>query len=184
LYRWKISNAIDDDVVLSEQLRSHLLKCGACREFFNSSVSIAERLAEQAVVSSPEIPPRLRRRIVSTISVKRRMRTERASTIRLRVAAACMLLAAVLGLAGIAVLNRGRESMPAADVGDTLKDVFATGQLAEEDLTVAIPSFLERPVSGELRNLADGTESAVQFLLACVTVDNPMPQPDRPPKPF
>jgi hypothetical protein len=37
--------------------------------------------------------------------------------------------------------------------------------------TAAWAGLVERPLAGEFKNLADNTESAVRFLVACVAVD-------------
>ncbi len=184
-HKWKISGALDNDSLLNEETKRHLLKCRPCREFFNSSVSLAEGLASQAVVSSPDIPVRLRKRIGRAISgggtQAQVSQVRRTWAVRGRLAAACVMLVAVLGLVAVGVFHRDGISTQASTAGATaqLQRIFGTDKLTAGNLTESIPGFLERPVTGELRNLADQTESAVEFLLACVTVSNPIPELQR-----
>ena len=183
VHKWKISGALDDDSLLNEETKIHLLKCRRCRKFFNSSVSLAEGLASQAMVSTPDIPARLRRRIGRAISGggAQGSQVRRIWAVRGRVAAACVLLVAVLGLVAVGVFHRNGISGGGSTANATaeLQRIFGTDKLTAGNLTESIPGFLERPVTGELKNLADQTESAVEFLLACVTVSNPIPEPQR-----
>jgi hypothetical protein len=134
------------------------------------------------MVSSPEIPVRLRKRIGRVISGKAHTgQVQRTWAVRGRLAAACVLLVAVLGLLAVGVFNRDSIStrQSTADAGAQLQRIFGTDELTAQNAPRIIPGILERPITGELKNLADQTESAVEFLLACVTVNNPIPEPQR-----
>jgi len=182
LYKWRISCSIDDECALSEAVKKHLLKCPGCRAFFSTSLLLAERLPVQAELLSAEIPARVHGEVSRMISQEMKPEKKEAGYRRRMVAAAAVLIV-WLGVIAIALLRekpvRVADSDEYVEASRKLREIFAADGLMQENLVESLPGLLERPVSGELRNIADETESAVRFLLACLTVQNPMPVPEQ-----
>lgn len=172
LHRWKISNALDSHGRLAQRQKRHLVCCHSCREFFNSSLFLAEGLTSQAHVSFPEIPTRLHDRISESISGDRQPILRSRSFVRRRFVVACAAAVIMLGVVlGTIIFGGISRRANTANTIATLQSIFGTEGLPVTSLPESLGGVLERPLSGEIRNLADQTESAVEFLVACVTVD-------------
>ena len=83
------------------------------------------------------------------------------------VAAACVALIVLTGVLFLAVRRNGQDTNPSGRV----EPVAALRALVGENFPAGWPKLIEEPLAGELNNLADDTESALRFLVACVAVD-------------
>ena len=172
LHKWKISNALDSHGQLAQRQKRHLVCCHSCREFFNSSLFLAEGLTSQAQVAFPEIPAKLHDRISESISGDRQPIIRNRPFVRRRIVAASVAAVVMLGVVlGTIIYSGISRRTNTAETVATLRSIFGTEGLAQTSLPESLGGVLERLLSGEIRNLADQTESAVEFLVACVTVD-------------
>lgn len=172
LHRWKISNALDGYGKLEQRQKRHLVCCHSCRDFFNSSLFLAEGLRSQAEDAIPEIPTRLHDRIAESISGDRRPILRNKPFVRRQLVtagiAAVVMLGVVLGTIIYGGISRRANTV---NTVATLRSIFGSEGLTAISLPESLGGVLERPLSGEIRNLADQTESAVEFLVSCVKVD-------------
>ena len=172
LHKWKISNALDGCGQLEQRQKRHLVCCHSCRGFFNSSLFLAEGLRSQAEDAIPAIPTRLHDRIAESISGDRRPILRSKPFVRRRIVAASMAAVVMMGVVlGTVIYGGISRRANTANTVATLQTIFGTEGLPATSLGESLGGALERPLSGEIRNLADQTESAVEFLVACVTVD-------------
>ncbi|MBA7660495.1 hypothetical protein ES703_68497 [subsurface metagenome] len=166
-FRLMISHAADGDSRLSETTEKHIRHCASCREFYEICLSLGEGLAREAAISNEEVSERLSAHILKGMS-RRRIGTY---TIGLRmrpmVAAACVALIVLMGVLFLAVRRDGQDTGQPGQV----EPVAALRALVGENFPAVWPGLIEEPLAGELNNLADDTESALRFLVACVAVD-------------
>ena len=80
-------------------------------------------------------------------------------------AAACI---AVLASIGILLLTRSEKVPDSNRYAEGKKIIY---DLVEKNLPTAWPESVESPLADEFENLTRDTESAVRFLVACITVD-------------
>jgi predicted anti-sigma-YlaC factor YlaD len=172
LHKWKISNALDGYGQLEQRQKRHLVCCHSCREFFNSSLFLAEGLRSQAEDAIPEIPARLHDRIAESISGDRRPILRSKPFVRRQIVAAGMAAVVMLGVVlGTVIYGGMSRRANTVNTVTTLRSIFGSEGLTAISLPESLGGALERPLSGEIRNLANQTESAVEFLVACVKVD-------------
>lgn len=177
IFRLMISHAADGDNRLSEATEKHIRHCVSCREFYETCLSLGKGLAREAAISNEEVSERLSARVLKGTS---RRRTDTYS-VRLRmrpmVAAACV---ALIVLTGVLLLLRQPEKQQPNQYEQAAKvihdivvsaDNLAGGSLAKEQFPGGWSGLIEEPLAGELNNLANDTESALRFLVACVAVD-------------
>jgi hypothetical protein len=95
------------------------------------------------------------------------------------VAAACV---ALIALTGVVLLLRQPEKQQPNQYEQAVKvvrdivesaDNLTGGSLVKEQFPAGLTGLIEEPLAGEINNLANDTESALRFLVACVTVDIP-----------
>ena len=170
LYRFMISSAVDADNRLSAGTRRHIENCAHCQGFHEMCLSLGEGLRCEAPRSGAdeELPAQLRRRVLARL---RRIPARDAPTYKLpirwarpAVAAACIAVVAVIGAL---FLNFGPNEPPVAERAriDGLYNLMGDGHPA------AWAGLVDKPLADEIENLAEGTESAVRFLVACVAVN-------------
>ncbi len=165
LYRLMISNAVDGAGGLSAGTRRHIRRCTSCREFHQACLSLGEGLRREAPILNGQSSTRLGKRVMSAIS------DQGAGTYMLRanwrpVIAAASIAVAVLVGALFLTLRRTEPPAPGP-----VRFVEIPNLTAYEIPTAAWAGLVEKPLAGEFKNLADDTESAVRFLVACVAVD-------------
>jgi len=179
LYRFMISNAVDGDNRLSERMQRHIRRCAGCRGFHEMCLSLGKGLSREAdrQGADDELPADFGRRVLAAASAQS-AETYKLSIWRSRpvIAAACIAVAALLGTLFL-TLN---QNEPPAPEPQRLGGIY---NLIDEDLPKAWAGFVKKPLTDEIENLTEGTESAVRFLVACVTVNptnagNELPLPD------
>lgn len=174
IFRLMISHAVDGDSQLAGTTEKHIRHCASCREFYKTCLSLAEGLTREAAISNQEVSERLSVSVLlwSPYGLKRmpRRRTETYSVgLRRRrtVAAACVALIVLMGILLLAVRRDDEDAGPPGQV----EPIAELRALAGEDFAAGWPGLIKEPLAGELENLADDTESALRFLVACVAVD-------------
>jgi hypothetical protein len=80
-------------------------------------------------------------------------------------AAACVGLLVLMAVLFLVVPRDERVDKP---YNPPLKEIR---NLVGQDFSQAWPPLIEKPLASELKGLTNDTESAVRFLVACVTVD-------------
>lgn len=167
IFRLMISYAADGDNRLSETTEGHIRHCASCREFYETCLSLGEGLTREAAISNEEVSERLSARVPKVMS-RRQIDTY---TVRLRlrpiVAAACVALIVLMVILLLAVRRDDEDAGPPGQV----EPIAKLRALVGEDFTAGWPGLIQEPLAGELENLADDTESALRFLVACVAVD-------------
>lgn len=175
-FRLMVSHAVDGDNRLSRTTQEHIRGCADCREFHRRCMFLAEGLKREAAISRPRISEGLSDRILKDT---RRQRAEAHKVgIRLRpiAAAACVTLAVLMGVFFITGRRDSQNIVEYRQAVEALQDIFFARDLVGSeqigrDFPAAWPGLVEEPLSKELKNLTDDTESALQFLVACITVD-------------
>ena len=167
LYRFMISNAVDADNRLSAGTRRHIEKCADCRGFRQMCLSLDEGLRREAARrgADEELPAQFGRRVLAAVPARG------AATYKLPIrwarpalAAGCIALAVLIG---VFFVSFGPNESPVAERAriDGLYNLMGDGHPA------AWAGLVHKPLAGEIENLAEGTESAVRFLVACVAVN-------------
>jgi len=166
-FKWKISAAMDSGGRLSRAVEKHIRRCADCREFYNGCVSLAYGLRSEAAVSDGRIPPRLNERILMAVPYRRAGTQKIAVRLWPVAVAACVALVVLLAVLFVSKRQEGRT----AGEGDMPTPIQVVGDLMKGDFTGTWSRLIEKPLGGELQNLENNTESAVRFLVACVTVN-------------
>jgi len=167
LFRLMISHAADGDNRLSPAAEKHIRHCEDCRCFYSTCLSLSERLKSEIVVSDRNLSVRLRKRVLTA------MPHQQTKTISFRVkwwpaaAAACLTLIVLIG----AMLFAKRMNDRMTAIRDVQIEIRNLQTLVGEEFPTAWPELIEGPLANEAKNLADDTEAAVRFLVACVAVD-------------
>ena len=165
LYRLRISNALDSAGGPSTGTRRHIRRCTTCREFHRSCLSLGEGLRREVPIQNDQLSMRLGKRVMAAVSDQSAETYKLPANWRPVVAAASI---AVAVLVGALFLAPPQTEPPAPGPGRVTEIPSLTRY---EIPTAAWAGLVERPLAGEVKNLADDTESAVRFLVACVAVD-------------
>lgn len=180
LFRFLISNSMDQSSRISEVAQRHASHCAGCRRFYEACVSLGEGLEREAAShgSRRTAPGRLSRRVLQA-TLNKPAGTQKVG-IRLRpvIAAACLAAVLAAGVLYVAFDRRSRARQYERAVTG-VQELVALARMGDGQRPDAGPSsargglsgLLEGPLQGEVRNLTHGTESAVRFLVACVAVD-------------
>jgi hypothetical protein len=81
--------------------------------------------------------------------------------------AACLTLIVLIG--AMFFVKRLNDRLTA--IRDVRTDIRNLQTIVGKEFPAAWPELIEGPLANEAKNLADDTEAAVRFLVACVTVD-------------
>ncbi len=165
LYRLRISNALDSAGGLSAAARRHIRRCTTCREFHQSCLSLGEGLRREAPILNGQLSTRLGKGVMAAVSDHGAETYKLPANWRPVIAAASIAVAVLVGAMFLA--PRQTEPPPpgpgrAAEIPSLTRYKIPTAAWA---------GLVERPLAGEFKSLADDTESAVRFLVACVAVD-------------
>jgi hypothetical protein len=172
---------MDQSKHLSGMAQQHVSHCAGCRQFYEACISLGEGLKHEAAPRR-RISEQLSRRVVE--AMPRGPATTQKTGIRLRPVIAAACLAAVVAAVALSVAldrrSRARQYKEAVEDVQEFVAFVRTGnaQRASGGLSSArggLSGLFERPLQGEVRSLAEDTESAVRFLVACVAVDIPGP---------
>jgi len=160
-FRIVISHAADVDRPLGRMTQTHMQLCESCRRFCESCQLLGDRLKAEAMDLSSACEPRTDRIIDGLSGPSKRRRYVRVRLKRLA-AAACIALAAAVGIMFISELP---EPRPPAGPAMSISDLLGT------DLEATWAGLVEEPLAGEMKSLANDTESVIRFLVARVDVD-------------
>jgi hypothetical protein len=161
-FKYLISRAADSNRQLSQRTRNHIEHCEMCRKFYSLCRSMDASLREQADNPDSKLSGRLKERIINSVSEKK-VKTYKVD-IRLRTVLAAAAVIAVV-LAGIFVLSLNREkTVPQSDIGLAGRFERLSGIASD------LPGLIESPLATEIDNIEEDTESAVRFLIDCVSI--------------
>jgi len=170
LYRFMISSALDAGGELSAATQRHIENCGDCRGFHQMCLWLSEGLTREAARrdGDDELSADFGRRVLAAAPATRHRRAERFALpirwSRPALAAACIAVAALIGV--LFMTSSPNEPPVAAPARiDGLYKLMGDGH------PTAWAGLVEKPLADEIENLAQDTESAVRFLVACVRVD-------------
>lgn len=173
LFRLMISHTADKDNQPSGLIREHMCNCRDCREFYNTCQSLGERLTREALISNSRTSRRLNEHILNAIPSQRTKTRKVVIKLWIAAAAACLALIIVTGASLIIMNQDGRKDVkpgsPQMDVA--IQQIRKVYDHVGRDLPATWPRIIEEPLASEFQNLANDTESAVRFLVACVAVD-------------
>jgi hypothetical protein len=164
LFRFKISGAVDAENRLSPATQRHVYRCADCRAFYQTSLSLGEGLRREAAVFDEDLPSQFVQRVFDAVPVGADQ-TFKLPGRRLRPVLAVACIGIVASLAAVFLALSQNEPTP---VDPT--QISGIYRLIDDGHPTAWAGFVEKPLSDEIDNLAEGTESAVRFLIACVTV--------------
>jgi len=177
IFRLMISHAADGDGRLSGTTEKHIRHCASCREFYKTCLSLGEGLTREAAISNEEISERLSNRILTAMHHRRTEAYKVGVKLWPTVAAACVGLIVLTG--ALLLLRQPEKQQPNQyeQAAKVIRDIvvsadnLAGGSLVKEQFPAGWPGLIQEPLANELNNLADDTESALRFLVACVAVD-------------
>jgi len=167
LYRFMISSAVDADNRLSTGTQRHIENCAHCQGFHEMCLSLGQGLRSEAARrgADEELPARFGRRVLAAVPARAaetyKLPIRRSRTV---IAAACIAVAVLLGTLFLTLSQNESPPTEPARI-DGLYNLMGDGHPA------AWAGLVDKPLAGELENLAEGTESAVRFLVACVAVN-------------
>ena len=165
LFRFMISDAADNESNLSPATQRHVDKCSDCKSFYETSLSMGQTLKRQAAELNEDLPAHFAQRVLEAAPD----RTDRTYKIapkswHLALAAACIVIVASLT---VPLLTLNQPDPPQHETART----DGLYRLIDDGNPAALAGLVERPLSNEIDNLAESTESAVRFLVACVAVN-------------
>lgn len=164
LYKIIVSNSMDAGSALSERTKKHIRRCADCRSFYEAYMSMGDALRRRAADFDERLPSNFARRVFDAAAAPDRQTLE-LPVRRLRpvLAAACVVLVASLAAF---LLTIDREDPEIVE-----PPRMHISRLLDEGRPAAWAGFVNKPLSEEIENLTNGTESAVRFLVACVAVN-------------
>lgn len=166
-----ISHASDVGKKLSGLTKKHIRVCTSCNQFYETCQSLAEDLKrEVAIVTHERVCEALSGRVLA--AVKRR----RGKTYIVRVKLWPIATAASIGLIVLTsfLFLAGRHDDRTVSISiDPNTPQRPLPNLASWSLPQAWPQLIEKPLTGEAKNLVDDAESAVRFLLTCLSMNLP-----------
>jgi len=88
-------------------------------------------------------------------------------------AAACLALIVLIGALLLVMQRNGRDiAQPKQpQMAVAIQELRTLYKQVGQDLPLTWPEVFEKPLAGEFKSLTNDTQSAVRFLVACVTVD-------------
>jgi hypothetical protein len=107
------------------------------------------------------------------------IRKRRKETFKLRpklwipAVAACLALAVLIGALLLIAQTDDRKKGPpkGSQWAAGIQGLHAVYEQVGQDIPKTWPAVIDQPLANELKGLTNNTESAVRFLVACVTVD-------------
>lgn len=177
LFKLMISHAADGDNPLSGTTEKHISHCANCRGFYETCLSLGEGLTREATISNEEVSKRLSNRILTAIHHRRTETYKVGMKLWPMAAAACVALIVLTGVLLMVIQPEKQQPNQYEQAVKVISDIVVSadnlsgGRLVKENFPARWPRLIEEPLAGELNNLADDTESALRFLVACVAVD-------------
>jgi hypothetical protein len=172
LFRLMISQTADKDNQPLGIIQEHMCNCGNCREFYKTCQSLGERLTREALISNSRTSRRLNEHILEAIPSRRTESHKVGMKLWIPAAAACLALIVLIG-ASLMVMKRNRNNTQhnPAQMSVAIQELRVLYNHVGGDLPIINPGVIERPLANEFKSLRNDTQSAVRFLVACVTVD-------------
>lgn len=174
-FRLMISHSVDADNQPSPITEKHIRYCADCRDFYNTCLSLGERLTHEAAISKDSVFEGLSGRILTAIRSRREETHKVRPKLWIPATAACLALTVLIGaLLLVAQRDDRNNGQPnQTQMAIAIQELRAVYEQVGQDLTITWPAVIEEPLASELDSLANDTESAVRFLVACVAVDIP-----------
>ena len=173
-FKFMISHVQDGGGSPSGITQKHIRRCADCRQFFNTCYSLGECLTREAAVSNKRLSGRLSEHILSAIHNQGTEIRKVQMKFWIPAAAACLALIVLIG--SLLLLTRRDDSRDDIQPGQ-LQMTVAIQELRKvydqvgRDIPANWPRMIEKPLASEYERLANDTQSAVRFLVACVNVD-------------
>jgi hypothetical protein len=173
LYKFMISHTADGDTQPSRIIQKHIRRCTSCRRFHQTCQSLAEGLRREAAISKDSIVEGLTGRMLMAISHRRKETHKVRPKLWIKATAACLALIFLIGALLLFVKRNAREiSQPdRMQIALAIRELRAVYEQVGKDIPKTWPAVIEQPLTTELKNLTNDTQSAVRFLVACVAVD-------------
>jgi hypothetical protein len=173
-YKFMISHVQDKGSLPSGITQKHIRHCTDCRQFLNTCRSLGKSLTRQAAVSNKRLSGRLSKHILSVINNQETRIHKMRMKFWITSAAACLAFIVLIG--ALLLLTRrdnGRGDIQPGrhQMGVAIQELRNIYDQVGRDLPATWPQLIERPLAGEYERLANDTQSAVRFLVACVDVD-------------
>jgi len=158
-----ISHAADKDEPLLGATRKHVRHCRQCSQFHNSFQALSKDLRKQVHVF--DRPLSAERTQAIQAAVRGGPAKTRSVTLWWRpiAAAACI---ALITCASIFILARHRQNQEPRN-----PSTAGVERVITQNVPGAWSALIEKPLTDEMRNIVEDTETAARFLYACVAVD-------------
>ena len=164
-FRFMISSAADVGGRLPAAAQRHIHNCTDCQAFHGTCVSLGEALSRESASLDDELPAEFGRRVLAAVPAQGAdIYKLPIRWLRPALAAACIAVAVLLGT----LLLTLTQDEPIVVERGRFDGIY---RLIDEDLPASWAGFVEKPLTDEIENLTEGTESAVRFLVACVAVN-------------
>jgi hypothetical protein len=173
LFRLMISHTADKDEQPSDLIREHMCNCRDCSQFYKTCQSLGECLTREALISKSPTPRRLKENILNAIPSQRTKTHKVVIELWIAAAAACLALIIVTAASLIVMNQDGRKDVPPdpQQMNLAIQGLRSVYKQVGRDLPINWPQVIEKPLACEYERLANDTQSAVRFLVACVDVD-------------
>ena len=173
LFRMMISHTADKDNQPSDIIQEHMFNCADCTEFYKTCQSLGERLTREALISNSRTSSRLNDHILNAIPSRRTETHKVGMKLWTAAAAACLALIVLVGASLLAMKRNGQNNAQPSQVqmAVAIQELRTLYKQVGQDLPLTWPGVIEEPLANEFENLTNDTQSAVRFLVACVTVD-------------
>ncbi len=173
LFRLMISHTADNDNQPSDTMQEHMCHCADCRDFYHTCQSLGERLTREALISNSRTSNRLNDHILNAIPTQRTEIKKVGRKLWIAATAACLALIILTSASLLVIKPNGPNIVQPSQNQMTvaIQELRSVYTQVGRDLTVTWPQVIEEPLANEFENLANDTESAVRFLVACVAVD-------------
>ncbi len=173
LFRLMISHTADKDNQPSGVMEEHMYHCEDCSQFYKTCQSLGERLTREALISNSRTSRRLNDHILNAIPSRRTETHKVRMKFWTAAAAACVALIVLIGAMLLVLKPNGQNNAQPSQAQMTvaIQELRSVYRQVGQDLPITWPQVIEEPLANEFENLTNDTESAVRFLVACVTVD-------------
>lgn len=172
-YRLMISHSSDADTPPSSMTQKHIRHCSSCRRFYQTCQSLAEGLRREAAIANDSILEGLSERTLTAIPGQRKQIHKITPNLWIAATAACLALAVLIGALLLVTQTDDRKNGPPnhSKMATGIQELLAVYEQVGQDIPKTWPAVIDEPLANELENLTNDTQSAVRFLVACVTVD-------------
>ena len=172
-YKFMISHVQDKGGSLSGITEKHVRHCSDCSEFLDACRSLGKSLKRRTAFSNKRLPKRLTENILSAVHNQGTQIHKVRINLWMPAAAACLALVILIGSLLLVFKRNGHKNIPPGkdEMGVAIQELRNIYDQVGRDLPANWPQLIERPLAGEYQRLANDTQSAVRFLVACVDVD-------------